>query len=130
MIASAEPSMSCTKTTPASLCTVSATFSGSRIHWMISGIVSLMSLFLHVAAHVCIAAVASSFTCGLTSHISVESTGMMSLMHRPVCAGNALAIMPISCARPRFVCHLFSYSARSMGMTLFTPCSDSLEMSA
>jgi len=84
MIASAEPSMSCTKTTPASLCTVSATFSGSRIHWMISGIVSLMSLFLHVAAHVCIAAVASSFTCGFTSHISVESTGMMSLMHRPV----------------------------------------------
>ena len=60
MSASAEPSMSVTKTTPASACTVSAVFSGSRMHSMISGMKPVMSLLVTVAHALCQAGGASA----------------------------------------------------------------------
>eukprot|EP00967_Tisochrysis_lutea_P075286 scaffold101431_cov30-Tisochrysis_lutea.AAC.4 len=62
MRASAEASISWTKTTPARECTVSAVFSGWVIHSMISGMKPTMSLLSTVLHAVRMALVAASFT--------------------------------------------------------------------
>mmetsp|Transcript_37447 Transcript_37447/g.123520 ORF Transcript_37447/g.123520 Transcript_37447/m.123520 type:complete len:345 (+) Transcript_37447:755-1789(+) len=126
MSASAEPSMSVTKTTPASACTVSAVFSGSRMQSMISGMKPVMSLLVTVVHASRIASVAASLTCGLVSHMSPLRTGMTSVRWRAICFGCFLERLPSIWARPRLPCHLPSHSASTIGMTKRSAFGDSV----
>ena len=130
MIASADASISCTKTTPASLWTHSATSSGFWMHSMISGMKSVRSLLVIVLATLRSASTAAAFTTGFVSHTSEPTHGMISVRQRRVCAGNLSASTPRSCARPRLHCHLPESSLRIAGRTKRTACAESVLVSA
>mmetsp|Transcript_28753 Transcript_28753/g.62976 ORF Transcript_28753/g.62976 Transcript_28753/m.62976 type:complete len:326 (+) Transcript_28753:2515-3492(+) len=128
--ASADANTSDTKTTPARLCTVSATSSGFRMQSTIWGTNPLMSLLSITPQTSVIAAVAASLTWSLVSHIRLERTGTMSLRRKFICAGKSFARSESSSARSRFDCHLPSASARTKGSTKSTPCGERLLISA
>mmetsp|Transcript_53717 Transcript_53717/g.120511 ORF Transcript_53717/g.120511 Transcript_53717/m.120511 type:complete len:287 (-) Transcript_53717:2-862(-) len=121
MTASADAYTSETKTTPASLCTVSPTVSGWPMQCTIDGTkptTSRLSMVLHTSF---MALVAASLTCGFTSHMRPATTGMMVVRPSWICAGCFSASIENISQRTRFDCHLFSPSARISGRMNETP---------
>mmetsp|Transcript_12070 Transcript_12070/g.39637 ORF Transcript_12070/g.39637 Transcript_12070/m.39637 type:complete len:269 (-) Transcript_12070:395-1201(-) len=128
--ASADASMSCTKTTPASLCTVSAVFSGLMMHSMISGMKVMMSLLSTVLQAVCIDLVAASLTWTLVSYMRLLSTGITSVRWRAICAGCFDDSSPSISARAKLPCHLPSHSGSTYSSSWRTALGEAVEMSA
>mmetsp|Transcript_44855 Transcript_44855/g.124383 ORF Transcript_44855/g.124383 Transcript_44855/m.124383 type:complete len:281 (-) Transcript_44855:26-868(-) len=119
--ASADEYTSDTKTTPASLWTVSATVSGWPMQCTIDGTKPLTSRLSMVSQTSFIALVAASFTCGLTSHISPATHGIIVVRPSWICAGCLDASSENSSQRTRLDCHLFSPSSRMAGRMKETP---------
>mmetsp|Transcript_13537 Transcript_13537/g.29305 ORF Transcript_13537/g.29305 Transcript_13537/m.29305 type:complete len:267 (+) Transcript_13537:450-1250(+) len=120
MTESAEAKTSETKTTPASLCTVSATSSGFWMTEMMSGTKDLMSRLSMTPQTSSIALAAASLTLGLVSHMREERTGMMSLSARFTCFLNFSAMSESRLTRSRLACHLLAPSFRTAGRTAAT----------